>query len=101
MSDGSKIEWTDATWPVVAGCDKVSSGCRGCYAIRDSWRLSHHPNPKVSEAYAGTVAKTEGGKLGWTGLVRPLPQRLDWPLKWRKPRKVFVCNEAEDRKSVV
>lgn len=34
MSDGSKIEWTDATWNVVIGCDKVSPGCTRCYAIR-------------------------------------------------------------------
>lgn len=95
MSASSNIEWCDSTWPVVTGCDKVSPGCQGCYAIRDGWRLSHNPNPAVRSAYDGTVRKTAGGALNWTGLVRPLPERLDWPLRWKKPRRVFVCNQSD------
>jgi protein gp37 len=94
MSDHSNIQWTDSTWPVVTGCTKVSEGCRGCYAIRDAWRLGHNPNPKVSEVYSGTVEK-KAGKLDWTGLVKTHPDRLDWPLRWKKPRKIFVCNESD------
>lgn len=94
MSDTSAIEWTDATWPIVAGCEKVSSECKSCYAIRDSWRLTHNPNPKISAVYAGTVHKV-GSQLAWTGLIRPLPDRLDWPSRWKKPRRIFVCNEAD------
>lgn len=94
MSDGTQISWCDATWPVVVGCDKISPGCQHCWAINDSWRLSHNPNPKVSEVYAGTAKKTAGG-LNWTGVVRPVPQRLDWPLRWRDPRRIFVCSQAD------
>lgn len=95
MSDRSAIEWTDATWPVVAGCERISPGCAHCYAVRDARRLAGNPNQKVSRVYAGTVERQGNGQIDWTGLVRPLPERLDWPLKWRKPRRVFVCNESD------
>lgn len=94
MSDNSKIEWTNATWPVVTGCDYASPGCANCYAVRDARRLSGNPNAKVSAAYAGVVER-RGEKLRWTGRVNCLDERLDWPLHWRKPRKVFVCNESD------
>lgn len=95
MSASTNIEWTDASWPVVAGCEKLSAGCANCWAIRDAWRMSHNPNPAVSEVYAGTAKKTAGGALNWTGIVRLLSQRLDWPLRWRQPKKIFVCNQSD------
>lgn len=95
MSEHSPIGWTDATWPIVAGCDYVSPGCANCWAVRDSWRMAHNPNPKVHSAYFGTVDKQDSGKLVWSGIVRTLPLRLDWPLKWRKPRRIFVCSQAD------
>jgi protein gp37 len=95
MAEHSPIGWTDATWPIIAGCDYVSPGCSNCWAVRDSWRLAHNPNPKVHRAYFGTVDKQERGKLVWSGIVRTLPERLDWPLKWNKPRRIFVCSQAD------
>ena len=101
MGDQTKIAWTDATWPVVAGCTKVSPGCQSCYAVRDSWRLGHNPNAAVRAAYEGTVEKLElfnGAPYAtyeWSGVVRPLPERLDWPLRWRKPRRIFVSNMGD------
>lgn len=95
MAENSTISWTDATWPIVAGCDYVSPGCSNCWAVRDSWRLAHNPHRSVSDAYFGTVDKQESGKLVWSGIVRTLPQRLGWPLRWRKPRKIFVCSQAD------
>lgn len=95
MAQTTGISYTDSTWPIVAGCQKASGGCANCYAIRDSWRLSHHPDPKVSTPYAGTVEKRPDGNLAWTGVIRPLPERLDWPLHWKKARVIFVCNEAD------
>lgn len=94
MSEHSKIEWTDATWPVVTGCTKVSAGCDNCYAIRDSRRLGGNPNEKIRAAYEGTT-KIVNGRPNWSGIVRCLPERLDWPLKWKKPRRIFVCNESD------
>jgi len=95
VADHSTIGWTDATWPIVAGCEYESPGCSNCWAVRDSWRLAHNPHPKVREAFAGTVKKTDAGALVWTGVVRPLPERLDWPLRWRVPRRIFVCSQAD------
>lgn len=63
----SKIEWTMETWNPITGCDKVSDGCKNCYAIKHAYRLMHMPHSK--EKYAGTVAKTAGGKLNWTGKI--------------------------------
>jgi protein gp37 len=85
VSDSSSIEWTDATWPVVAGCDHTSPGCDNCYAARlTGGRLKHLP------AYAGLA---ERGRFN--GQIRILEDRLTWPLRWRKPRKIFVSDMAD------
>lgn len=90
MSDGSKIEWTDATWNVVIGCDKVSPGCDHCYAIRTAHRFQEHPNPAVAVAYAGTEAAGD-----WTGRVNLVESRLDLPLRWKRPRRIFVNAQSD------
>lgn len=95
MAGDSNISWTDATWPIVAGCSYASPGCSNCWAVRDSWRLAHNPNPKVHNAYFGTVDKTPDGKLVWSGVIRTLDVRLDWPLKWHGFKKVFVCSQSD------
>ena len=90
MSDNTKIEWADATWNVVIGCDKVSPGCNHCYAIRTAHRMQGNPNPKVREPYAGTEVDGE-----WTGRVNLVQDRLDMPLRWQKPRKIFVNAQSD------
>ena len=90
MSDGTKISWADATWSPLVGCTKVSAGCDNCYAIRTAHRMTANPNPLVSQAYAGTEA---GGE--WTGKVNLLANRLDQPLRWRKPRRIFVNAQSD------
>jgi protein gp37 len=90
MSDKTGISWTDATWNPVVGCTKVSAGCDHCYAIRTAHRMAANPNPLVSQAYAGTEA---GGE--WTGKVNLLTDRLDQPLKWRRPRRIFVNAQSD------
>lgn len=91
-SAATKIEWTDATWNPVTGCTKVSEGCRHCYAERLA--------PRV---FAGqTVTETVNG-LRSTATERPRrftdvmvhPDRLGAPLRWRKPRRVFVASMAD------
>jgi protein gp37 len=85
MADHSKIQWTEASWPVTTGCTEVSAGCDLCYAARlTSGRLKHLPE------YAGLAVD---GKF--TGEVRCHPGRLDWPLRWRKPRRIFVCSMSD------
>ncbi|THU34227.1 phage Gp37/Gp68 family protein [Niastella caeni] len=89
----SKIEWTNRTWNPVVGCSKVSAGCKNCYAIRMAWRLQHIPNSK--DKYAGTVEKTAGGQLNWTGKVNIIEKEFVKPFTWRKPSMVFVNSESD------
>jgi protein gp37 len=86
MGDRSNIEWTDATWNPVLGCSKVSPGCDNCYAISMSARLEAMGNP----AYEGLTSEGD-----WTGKIRLLPERLDQPLRWTKPRRVFVNSMSD------
>jgi protein gp37 len=89
LSALSKIEWTDATWNPVVGCSKVSPGCKGCYAIKEVHRMAGNPNPKIRAANEGLTV-IEGGHPNWTGKVRLIPERLEIPLRRRKPTRYFV-----------
>lgn len=91
MGDASTIEWTDATWNPTVGCAHVSPGCDGCYAAREAFgRLSHLPT------YAGLAERRSPDELPrFTGEVRLLPERLEQPLRWRKPRRVFVDSMSD------
>jgi protein gp37 len=89
MADNSKIEWTDATWNPITGCSVVSPGCTNCYAMKlAGTRLAHH------ESRAGLTRDTKAGPV-WTGEVRFNEQWLDQPLRWRKPRLIFVCAHGD------
>lgn len=70
----TKIEWTDEVWNPVTGCSKVSHGCKYCYAERV------FPRPYPGRAFTD---------------VRTHPERLDAPLRWRKPRRVFVNSMSD------
>lgn len=89
MSDNTQIEWTDATWNPITGCSVVSAGCKHCYAMKlAGTRLQHHPSR------AGLTQATKAGPV-WTGEVRFNEQWLDQPLRWRRPRRVFVCAHGD------
>ena len=81
MSDNTKISWTDATWNPVTGCSPVSEGCRNCYAERDWPRLSSN-NKTI---YFGRTFSD----------VQLHKERLSIPLKWRRPRKIFVNSMSD------
>lgn len=83
----SKIEWTDMTWNPTTGCEKVSTGCRGCYAEVMTRRLSAMGQKK----YQGIL--TESGRFN--GTVRTHDDALRLPLSWNKPRKVFVDSMSD------
>jgi protein gp37 len=74
MGDRSAIEWTNATWNVITGCSKVSSGCKNCYAER-----------LFPRAYPGREFTD----------VRTHPERLEQPLKWKRPRRIFVNSMSD------
>ena len=102
----TSIEWTDASWNPVVGCTEVSPGCANCYAARlASTRLKNLPD------YKGLAAKLKSeiqfpnchphgipeGKVQprWTGETRLLRDRLEEPLHWRTPRRIFVCDMGD------
>lgn len=89
----SKIEWTGETWNPIIGCDKVSAGCKNCYAIQTAWIRQH--NPKMKEKYAGVVEKTENGKLNWTGKINMHEPSLLKPLHNKKPTVYFVNSMSD------
>lgn len=86
----TQIEWTDATWNPVAGCTVVSAGCTHCYAMEMARRLEAM---RVSK-YEGLTRKS-GGRTVWKGIVREDPDLLTIPLRWRKPRKIFVNSMSD------
>ena len=79
MSGLTKIEWADLTWSPVTGCTKVSEGCRNCYAERMAKRLAGRAGYPKEHPFALTLH----------------PERLDEPLHWRKPRRIFVCSMSD------
>ena len=82
MSDKTGIAWTNATWNPVTGCTKVSQGCKHCYAEREWVRLS--ANPKATTYYGRDFTD-----------VACHAERLDQPLRWTKPRMIFVNSMSD------
>lgn len=77
----TKIEWTDEVWNPVTGCSKVSEGCKNCYAERFSHRFGWTKKPWT----VGNASEN----------VKVHPGRLEQPLQWRKPRKIFVNSMSD------
>ncbi|MCC7508222.1 MAG: phage Gp37/Gp68 family protein [Planctomycetes bacterium] len=79
MGDHSAIEWTEATWNPVTGCDKVSPGCKHCYAERMAKRLQLMGQANYANGFAVTTQ----------------PKMLSVPLGWRRPRTIFVNSMSD------
>jgi protein gp37 len=94
MSTNTKISWATKSWSPILGCERVSSGCDSCYAIRTVHRLAHNPSPKVGPLYVD-LTESRDDRLDWTGDVRVLHGRLMDPLGWRKPERIFVNSQAD------
>lgn len=94
MSQKSSIGWTNATWPVIRGCSKVSDGCKFCWAIRDAHLHAGNKNPKM-QAHFGGLTVVQNGAPNWTGVVRLDESILDWPLRWKKPRMIFTASSGD------
>jgi protein gp37 len=89
MADGSKIEWTNATWNPITGCSLASPGCTNCYAMKlAGTRMRNHESRK------GLTIASKAGPV-WNGEVRFNEQWLDEPLRWRRPRMIFVCAHGD------
>jgi protein gp37 len=79
MSVNSTIEWTDATWNPVTGCTQVSPGCDHCYALRFAERFRGVPNHPYEQGFDLKI---------WN-------DRLNTPLSWRKPKRIFVNSMSD------
>ena len=89
MADKSLIEWTEATWNPITGCSVVSPGCTNCYAMKlAGGRLKNHPSRK------GLTTPSKAGPV-WNGEVRFNSEWLDQPLRWKRPRNIFVCAHSD------
>ncbi len=84
----SKIEWTDRTWNPVTGCARVSPGCDHCYAIGQAHRFHRGTSPLP-------LTERRDDRVDWTGRVELHDRRLDAPLRWRKPARVFVNSMSD------
>lgn len=90
MAGFSDIEWTEATWNPVAGCNIISPGCTNCYAMRMAARLQAMGQGK----YSGTTRKS-GRRYVWTGRIELHRPSLDAPLNWKAPRRIFVNSMSD------
>lgn len=91
MSDqrSGGIAWTEHTWNPVRGCSRVSEGCRNCYAEQVARRFSGPGQP-----YEGLV--TIGAKgARWSGTTKFVQEHLADPLRWGRPRMVFVNSMSD------
>jgi protein gp37 len=94
MAD-TDIQWTEKVWNCLRGCSRVSPGCGGaahvggCYAEKMAARFSGPGMP-----YEGLVTIGKQGAR-WTGVVRLVPKKLDEPLRWKKPRRIFVNSMSD------
>lgn len=79
MPGSSAIEWTQATWNPVTGCSKVSPGCAHCYAETFAERFRGVPDHPYEQGFD----------------LRLWPNRLEYPLKWKKPRVIFVNSMSD------
>jgi protein gp37 len=79
VSDRSAIEWTEATWNPVTGCDKVSPGCAHCYAETFAKRWEGIPGHPYEQGFD----------------LRLWPTRLELPLSWKRPRRIFVNSMSD------
>lgn len=89
MGDNTKIEWSDASWNPIRGCTMVSKGCELCYAMTQAHRFSGEGQP-----YEG-LTRVSGGRGVWNGKIMLVPEKLNQPLRWERPRKIFVNSMSD------
>ena len=79
MAQASSIEWTESTWNPVTGCTKISPGCAHCYAERMAKRLRAMGQERYRNGFKLTLQ----------------PDTVETPLRWKRPRTVFVNSMSD------
>jgi len=90
MASKSSIEWTNSTWNPLAGCSRVSEGCKNCYAIAMASRLAS----MSQEKYVGLTEK-RASRIDWTGKIHVDRANMYKPLSWKKPQFIFVNSMSD------
>lgn len=89
MAIKTGISWCDSTWNPLRGCSRVSEGCRNCYAEIQAAKASGPGEP-----YEG-LAETRADEAHWTGKVVLVEKHLEDPLRWQRPRRIFVNSMSD------
>jgi protein gp37 len=89
MGRKTHIEWSNATWNPTRGCSRVSAGCDNCYAVGVSHRFSG-----VGLPYEGLTV-LRNGKPDFNGKITLAEEHLLDPLRWKKPKKIFVNSMSD------
>lgn len=96
---GTKIEWTNETWNPIIGCSKISEGCENCYAEKMAFRLMHMPHTDYYQYVLIDNGEDNPDEFcnvpKWNGLTHFVKPALGKPLKWKKPRRIFVCSMGD------
>jgi len=79
MATNSSIEWTESTWNPLTGCNKISPGCKHCYAERMALRLQAMGQPHYADGFKLTLHEDS----------------LELPLRWKKPQTIFVNSMSD------
>ena len=99
MSGKTGIEWTDATWNPIRGCSRVSEGCRNCYAESVAYRFSGPGLPYEGLVQLAMVAGKDDVRSKrlplWNGKIKFVEEHLLDPLKWKRPRRIFVNSMSD------
>jgi protein gp37 len=90
MAVASRIEWTEATWNPVSGCNVLSPGCTNCYAMR----MAHRLGLMGQEKYEDTT-RISGSRPKWTGVIKFDENALELPRRWKRGRLIFVNSMSD------
>jgi protein gp37 len=91
MSDNSSIQWCDASWVTITGCTRASAGCDNCYSAA----LTHRLDAMGQEKYRGLTVLNKRGDRHFNGVVKCWEESLSVPLKWKRPRRIFVNSMSD------
>ena len=89
MGNVTNIEWTDSSWNPLRGCSTLSLGCKNCYAQTVAGRFAGPGQP-----YEGLIRHTTSGPR-WNGNIKLVPEHLADPLRWTRPRRIFVNSMSD------
>lgn len=95
MGSKTGISWATSTWNPVLGCTPVSRGCVNCYAKRHITRFPYMTGWDFDPEYQGQHGGEDGTPNGWTGRAHMMRNKLKVPVRWKKPKNIFVVSMGD------